>query len=280
MPGKIVRVLVRPATRSRARQPVVVVEAMKMENELRASRDGTVAEIHGREGHVGRRRRAAHRHSVKLSQAPAPRIAVASLRQPLPHADRRAAGGRHRRVGDRRSRAGRARARPRAPAPKYIERPLHIGALRIRLLHRQSRSSKISRIDGLHPADRPFFTAQADRRGARLVPGVRAQARRHDHVGRDDRLADARREVGRRPQFPAFNHDDGKPPRPEALHDDAEVPARVARPVRLRGSRDAVERRSARTSTSTSATCRTTTARRCSTAARWRFRTSCRCGRT
>jgi biotin carboxyl carrier protein len=28
----------------------VVVEAMKMENELRASRDGTVAEIHAREG--------------------------------------------------------------------------------------------------------------------------------------------------------------------------------------------------------------------------------------
>ena len=34
----------------RARQPVVVVEAMKMENELRADRDGTVAEIHTREG--------------------------------------------------------------------------------------------------------------------------------------------------------------------------------------------------------------------------------------
>jgi biotin carboxyl carrier protein len=28
----------------------VVVEAMKMENELRAGRDGTVAEIHVREG--------------------------------------------------------------------------------------------------------------------------------------------------------------------------------------------------------------------------------------
>ena len=38
------------ATPSAPRQPVVVVEAMKMENELRASRDGTVAEIHAREG--------------------------------------------------------------------------------------------------------------------------------------------------------------------------------------------------------------------------------------
>jgi biotin carboxyl carrier protein len=32
------------------RQPVVVVEAMKMENELRAGRAGTVAEVHAREG--------------------------------------------------------------------------------------------------------------------------------------------------------------------------------------------------------------------------------------
>ena len=45
----------RPRARSvgeavRARQPVVVVEAMKMENELRAGRDGTVAEIHTQEG--------------------------------------------------------------------------------------------------------------------------------------------------------------------------------------------------------------------------------------
>jgi biotin carboxyl carrier protein len=50
MPGKVVRVLVKPGDLVAARQPVVVVEAMKMENELRASRDGTVAEIHVREG--------------------------------------------------------------------------------------------------------------------------------------------------------------------------------------------------------------------------------------
>jgi len=50
MPGKVVRVLVGAGDRVTARQPVVVVEAMKMENELRASRDGTVAEIHVREG--------------------------------------------------------------------------------------------------------------------------------------------------------------------------------------------------------------------------------------
>jgi biotin carboxyl carrier protein len=50
MPGKIVRVLVAPGEAVRARQPVVVVEAMKMENELRAGRDGVVAEVPAREG--------------------------------------------------------------------------------------------------------------------------------------------------------------------------------------------------------------------------------------
>jgi biotin carboxyl carrier protein len=50
MPGKVVRVPVAIGDSVRARQPVMVVEAMKMENELRASRDGTVAEIHVREG--------------------------------------------------------------------------------------------------------------------------------------------------------------------------------------------------------------------------------------
>ena len=50
MPGKVVRILVKAGDAVRARQPVVVVEAMKMENELRADRGGTVAEIHIREG--------------------------------------------------------------------------------------------------------------------------------------------------------------------------------------------------------------------------------------
>jgi biotin carboxyl carrier protein len=50
MPGKVVRVLVKAGDTVAARQAVVVVEAMKMENELRAGRDGTVAEIHVQEG--------------------------------------------------------------------------------------------------------------------------------------------------------------------------------------------------------------------------------------
>lgn len=50
MPGKIVRVLVKPGELVTARQPLVVIEAMKMENELRAAGDGTVAEVRVSEG--------------------------------------------------------------------------------------------------------------------------------------------------------------------------------------------------------------------------------------
>ena len=50
MPGKVVRVLVKPGDVVAPRQAVVVVEAMKMENELRASREGTVTEVHAHEG--------------------------------------------------------------------------------------------------------------------------------------------------------------------------------------------------------------------------------------
>jgi biotin carboxyl carrier protein len=50
MPGKIVKVLVKPGDHVTARQGLVVIEAMKMENELRASRDGQVKDVHVAEG--------------------------------------------------------------------------------------------------------------------------------------------------------------------------------------------------------------------------------------
>ncbi|HEX6164529.1 MAG TPA: biotin/lipoyl-containing protein [Vicinamibacterales bacterium] len=50
MPGKVVRVLVKPGDEVKARQGLVVVEAMKMENELRAARDGRVRDIAVAEG--------------------------------------------------------------------------------------------------------------------------------------------------------------------------------------------------------------------------------------
>lgn len=50
MPGRIVKVLVQPGEAVQARQGLVVVEAMKMENEVRASHAGIVAEVRVREG--------------------------------------------------------------------------------------------------------------------------------------------------------------------------------------------------------------------------------------
>jgi biotin carboxyl carrier protein len=50
MPGKVVRVLVKPGDAVTARQGLVVVEAMKMENELRAARDGRVRDVAVKEG--------------------------------------------------------------------------------------------------------------------------------------------------------------------------------------------------------------------------------------
>ena len=45
MPGRVVKVLVTAGQAVEARQPLVIVEAMKMENELRAPRAGTVASV-------------------------------------------------------------------------------------------------------------------------------------------------------------------------------------------------------------------------------------------
>ena len=50
MPGKVVRVLVKPGDDVKVGQGLVVVEAMKMENELRAARDGRVRDVAVAEG--------------------------------------------------------------------------------------------------------------------------------------------------------------------------------------------------------------------------------------
>lgn len=50
MPGKVVRVLVTPGQEVKEGEGLVVVEAMKMENELGSPKDGTVKEIHVQEG--------------------------------------------------------------------------------------------------------------------------------------------------------------------------------------------------------------------------------------
>ena len=50
MPGRILKVLVKAGEAVAARQGLIVVEAMKMENELRSPKAGTVAEVRVTEG--------------------------------------------------------------------------------------------------------------------------------------------------------------------------------------------------------------------------------------
>ncbi len=50
MPGKVVKVLVRTGDEVKEGQGLVVVEAMKMENEMKSPKDGKVVEVHVKEG--------------------------------------------------------------------------------------------------------------------------------------------------------------------------------------------------------------------------------------
>jgi pyruvate carboxylase len=50
MPGTVIRVNVSPGDTVRARDPLVVLEAMKMETPLASPFDGTVRAVHVREG--------------------------------------------------------------------------------------------------------------------------------------------------------------------------------------------------------------------------------------
>ncbi|HQY62071.1 MAG: biotin/lipoyl-binding protein [Myxococcales bacterium] len=50
MPGRVVRVLAKPGDAVIAGQPLLVLEAMKMENEVKARADGTVLTVHVTEG--------------------------------------------------------------------------------------------------------------------------------------------------------------------------------------------------------------------------------------
>ena len=52
MPGRVVSVLVSEGEEVSQGQPVLVLEAMKMENELKAPIDGTVAAIHVADGEI------------------------------------------------------------------------------------------------------------------------------------------------------------------------------------------------------------------------------------
>jgi biotin carboxyl carrier protein len=50
MPGRVVKVMVQAGATVKSGQGLLIVEAMKMENEVRSPRDGKVAEVRAREG--------------------------------------------------------------------------------------------------------------------------------------------------------------------------------------------------------------------------------------
>lgn len=50
MPGRVVRIIAVPGTAVTKGEPVVVVEAMKMQNEMKSPKDGVIAEIRFAEG--------------------------------------------------------------------------------------------------------------------------------------------------------------------------------------------------------------------------------------
>jgi biotin carboxyl carrier protein len=50
MPGKVVRILTTTGAQVKAGQGIVVIEAMKMQNELRSPRDGKISAILVQEG--------------------------------------------------------------------------------------------------------------------------------------------------------------------------------------------------------------------------------------
>jgi biotin carboxyl carrier protein len=51
MPGKVIRLLVKPGDKVEAGQGILVVEAMKMQNEVKSPKTGTVEKLLAKEGH-------------------------------------------------------------------------------------------------------------------------------------------------------------------------------------------------------------------------------------
>lgn len=52
MPGTILKILVAPGSSVKENQPLMILEAMKMENEIVAGKAGTVSALHVKEGDV------------------------------------------------------------------------------------------------------------------------------------------------------------------------------------------------------------------------------------
>ena len=50
MPGKVLKLMVKKGSQIKQGDPLLIMEAMKMENEMRASRDATIEEVHVQPG--------------------------------------------------------------------------------------------------------------------------------------------------------------------------------------------------------------------------------------
>ena len=109
-----------------------------------------------------------------------------------------------------------ARAKAEDAGSKYIERPMHIGALKIRILTGKFIVENLT-IDGLHPGDRPFFTAKQVAVSLDWIP---AFSLKPDITISAVEMTDWQMLVEKwenQHNFPRFNHDDGKPPGPKRL---------------------------------------------------------------
>ena len=183
MPGRIVKVLVNEGDAVAARQGVVVVEAMKMENEVRAPRTGTVKEVRVTQGALVEATNGAGCHRVIRSLAAGRSggsvnsqlssvnltVTYTVLNHPVTQTTKRVI----RRIvvmfavivavalvttvsidlGPS------LKARAEAAASQYMGRPMHIGRLSVHLwLGRFVVEDVI--IEGLTPQSRPFLMAQ------------------------------------------------------------------------------------------------------------------------
>ena len=234
MPGRVVRVLVAPGDAVTARQGLLVVEAMKMENELRAGarRPGRVGG--GHRGTVGRRGsgcwRSWSRRDVKRAivcghfRAGRLRgarrawlvvaVAVAVLLVSVVTIDLGPA----------------LRRRAEIEGSNFIDRPLHIGRLGLNL-GRGRLVLEDLRVDGLTPAHDPWLVAGAGRVVDHLADAARAAGRHRQR--RPERLDADHRELRRRgAQLAAPDRAAASAAHRTARgHHHAAVPQRHARPV-------------------------------------------------
>ena len=133
---------------------------------------------------------------------------------------------------------------------------MHIGRLGVHLGARPLRASRTSSIDGLTPGDRPFFTAKRIALSLDWCARSLDAARCSIDIGRDDRLADARRDAA--PTAGTTSRGSTGRRRPAAHRAAAGSRRRCSTCARTRGQfivrrpRHAVEHRRAATSTSPS----------------------------